>query len=515
MKDEIAILDFGSQYTQLIARRIRELGVYAAIYPPTQTDFSPGVKGIILSGSPHSVIDPHSPKPSAELMADARPILGICYGLQLLNHLGGGRVEPGATREYGPARLDVVADSALLQDMPLQPAVWMSHGDHVSLAAPGFEVVARSQDGLIAAVENPAAKRYGVQFHPEVSHTPEGKTLLHNFVHAICGAQANWQMVDVLAQAEDEIRRTVGDHPVLVLVSGGVDSTVTAALLAKALPAEQIYALHVDSGLMRRGESDAVMHALKALGLKNLNLVNAQEAFLVALSGVSDPEAKRHLIGDLFIEWQERALKDWDLPGDAFLAQGTLYTDLIESGHGVGQHAVTIKTHHNVGSPLVMAKREQGRILEPNRFLFKDEVRQLGRLLGLSPDLVDRHPFPGPGLAIRILGEVTPERLEMLRSADEILIGEIRRQGLYDAIWQAFAVLLPTRTVGVQGDARAYQHVVAIRAVESIDGMTADAYRFPWEALAGIAHRITNEVPGIGRVVYDVTAKPPATIEWE
>jgi GMP synthase (glutamine-hydrolysing) len=357
---------------------------------------------------------------------------------------------------------------------------------------------------------------FGLQFHPEVTHTPRGTEILRNFLFDVCHCEATWTMAGYREQVLAEIRATVRNRRVCVLVSGGVDSTVTAALLASALPAEQVVAIHVDSGLMREGESADVVAFLREAGVSNLVFVDASERFLSRLAGVTDPERKRKLIGDTFIEVQQAEIARLGLDdADVFLAQGTLYTDLVESGQGVGKHAAVIKTHHNVGTPLVRAKREQGLLLEPNREIFKDEVRALGLALGLPEDLVYRHPFPGPGLAIRVLGEITPERLAVLRAADTVFLDEIRQAGLYRAIWQAFAVLLPVRSVGVQGDGRSYDHVVALRAVESVDGMTAEAFPFPWEVLRRVATRITNEVKGVNRVVYDISSKPPATIEWE
>jgi GMP synthase (glutamine-hydrolysing) len=391
----------------------------------------------------------------------------------------------------------------------------MSHGDRLEILAPGYEVLARTSDGVLAAFANTELRRFGVQFHPEVTHSLQGSQLLDNFLFAICGCKGGWSVASYLEESILAIRSQVGSNPVVVLVSGGVDSTVVAAVLARALPPEQIHAIHVDSGLMRHDESAGVMRALAVLGLKNLHLVEAQEPFLTDLAGVTDPEHKRKLIGDRFIEVQERALHDLGLDGETvYLGQGTLYTDLIESG-ATGSQTATIKTHHNVGTPLVKAKRAAGMLVEPLSGLFKDEVRALGRHLGVPKELLIRHPFPGPGLAVRILGEITPDRLSLLRHADRVFMECLHEANLYEAIWQAFAVLLPVKAVGVQGDGRTEGSVVALRAVDSIDGMTADFHPVPFELLGKVASRLVNEVRGINRVVFDVTSKPPGTIEWE
>ncbi len=517
--ETIAILDFGSQYTQLIARRVRELGVFSRIYPHdarAATLADPEIQGIILSGGPRSVLEAGAPMLDPGVLGLGKPILGICYGMQLLNRLCDGTVVSATQREYGRATVEVEGESTLFERLDSRQEVWMSHGDRLEQVSRDFAIAARTHDGVVAAIEDTSRRIFGVQFHPEVTHTPNGRAILGNFLFAACRCSGQWTVDSHRERAIAAIRETVGDRRVLVLVSGGVDSSVTAALLARALPPEQVYALHVDSGLMRRGESAQVMQELSALGLAHLAFVDASERFLGLLAGVTDPEAKRRILGDAFIAVQEAETARLGLDGaDVFLAQGTLYTDLIESGLGVGQQAVTIKTHHNVGTPLVRAKREAGRLLEPNAEIFKDEVRELGLRLGLSPELIGRHPFPGPGLAIRILGEVTADRLEILRHADEVFLQEIRQAGLYDRIWQAFAVLLPVQSVGVMGDARTYEHVVALRAVESTDGMTADVHAFPWAVLTRTAARIANEVAGVNRVVYDITSKPPATIEWE
>jgi GMP synthase (glutamine-hydrolysing) len=518
MPEVIAILDYGSQYTRLIARRVRELGVFAEILPPTagpeRLTGSP-LKGVILSGGPASVYAEGAPTLRPDWLEQGVPVLGICYGLQLLAHSLGGKVVPGTSREYGLAEVTSRDGDPLLAGWGAQEPVWMSHGDRVEALPAGFEAVATSDAGVVAAVAARDRRIWGLQFHPEVTHTPAGTQLLKNFVFGICGAKGDWDLGDYLEAMCREIREQVGDRPVISLVSGGVDSTVATALLLRALPPDQIHALHIDSGLMRRSESRQVMDSLTALGMKHFHLVEAENEFLGALAGKSDPEAKRHAIGDTFIEVQAREVERLGLPADSFLCQGTLYTDLIESGHGDAGTSASIKTHHNVGTAQIVALREAGRVVEPNKGIFKDEVRDLGRQLGLAPELVDRHPFPGPGLGIRVLGEVTREKLEILRHVDEIFVEELRKRDLYHATWQAFAVLPDARSVGVMGDFRTYEHVVALRAVSSIDGMTADAYAFPWEHLFGISRRITNEVRGVNRVVYDVSSKPPSTIEWE
>lgn len=518
MNETIAILDFGSQYTPLIARRIREMGVYAKILPhQTSAEALRGseIKGLILSGGPASVQAAGAPTPAPGVLDLDLPILGVCYGMQLLNRLSGGEVVSHTQREYGRASLEVASHEGLFNGLSREETVWMSHGDRLDRLADGFEVTARTSDGVIAAIEAPASRRYGLQFHPEVTHTPNGKQLLRNFVFETCGCKGDWSVEDYLQEAVRDVRAKVGDKPVIVLVSGGVDSTVTAALLAKALPPEQVYPIHIDSGLMREGESAQVVESLKGMGLANLHFVDASERFLSRLAGVVDPEEKRRIIGDTFIEVQAEELERLGIDEEeAFLAQGTLYTDLIESG-ATGSQTATIKTHHNVGTPLVKAKREAGKIIEPCGGIFKDEVRELGMHLGLSRELVMRHPFPGPGLAIRILGEITRDRLEVLRQADRIYLEELHRSGLYEAIWQAFAVLLPVNAVGVQGDGRTYGSVIALRAVDSVDGMTADFHPVPYEVLGRVASRIANEVKAINRVVFEVTSKPPATIEWE
>jgi GMP synthase (glutamine-hydrolysing) len=516
--ERIAILDFGSQYTSLIARRIRERGVYATVLPhdtPASRIAGDDLKGVILSGGPDSVTDADAPRVDPAILALPVPVLGVCYGMQLMNHLDGGTLVSQAIREYGRAEITVAGESTLFSGLAPQQTVWMSHGDRVGELAAGYRVTAQTHDGVIAAMEAPGKRRYGLQLHPEVTHTRHGREIIENFLFTVCGCRGDWSVANYLDEAISEVQQQVGDKPVIVLVSGGVDSTVTAALLAKALPPDQVYAIHIDSGMMRLNESRQVVDSLQALGLKHLHFVDASETFLNRLAGVTDPETKRRIIGDTFIEVQDQEVARLGIDADAaYLAQGTLYTDLIESGV-TGTKTATIKTHHNVGTPLVKAKRAAGKIVEPCRGIFKDEVRELGLHLGLSRELVMRHPFPGPGLGIRILGDVNRDLADTLRAADAIYLEELRKADLYDAIWQAFAVLLPVKAVGVQGDGRTYGNVIALRAVDSVDGMTADYHPVPYEVLGRIAGRIANEVRGINRVVFDVTSKPPATIEWE
>ncbi|MDR1932424.1 MAG: glutamine-hydrolyzing GMP synthase [Spirochaetales bacterium] len=513
--DTILIYDFGGQTCQLISRRIRELGVYSEVVPH---DYLPqpggGLKGIILSGSPYSVYDEGSPLADPAILGLGVPILGICYGLQYLTHILGGKVEPLDKREYGRMPLRFQTQSPLFKDVPEGFVSWMSHGDSIVSPAKGFTVVAASQQGIPAALEDSSRGLYGIQFHPEVTHCEYGGRILENFAAGICGAKKTWSMRAYIETVSREIREKAGGGKVLLLISGGVDSTVTAGILLKALSPQQVHLMYIDNGLMRKNESEEVAGNLKKLGAKNLHLVDAQDKFLEALSGEADPEKKRRIIGDMFMKVQEAEVARLDIK-DAFLAQGTLYTDLIESGKGVGKKAHTIKSHHNVRTPLVEEKRAAGLIIEPLDKLYKDEVRVLGRELGILNDVIGRHPFPGPGLGVRILGDVTREKCDILREADAIYVAELKSRGLYDKIWQAFAVLLPVRSVGVTGDARDYRYVLALRAVVSHDGMTADVFEFPAKDLLEISSKITNSVRQIGRVVYDVSSKPPATIEWE
>jgi GMP synthase (glutamine-hydrolysing) len=515
--DTILILDFGSQTTQLIGRRIRDLGVYTEIVPgDSSLDglITPEIRGLILSGSPFSVYDPDSPRPDPRVMDLEIPMLGICYGVQRLIQDQGGTVAALSKREYGRSVVRIQHPFPLLEGLPDGFISWMSHGDTILKTAPGFRVVATTENDLPAIVVHEGKPIYGLQFHPEVTHSQHGTRLLENFVLKICRADAQWNVEAYLQSIRETVTKTVGEKKVLLLTSGGVDSTVVAALLLDALGPDQVYLMYIDSGLMRKNESEEVAALLGRLGARHLHIIDAADRFLDALAGVADPEEKRRIIGDMFIAVQEQEIRGLGIR-NSFLAQGTLYTDMIESGKGVGQKADVIKSHHNVRSPLVEEKRENGLLLEPLADLYKDEVRRLGEKLGLDRETVWRHPFPGPGLAVRILGEVTREKVRILQNADAIYIEELRKRGLYDQIWQAFSVMLPLRTVGVAGDIRRYGFVLALRAVVSRDGMTADVFPFPTSDLLEISSRITNEVPEVGRVVYDVSSKPPATIEWE
>ncbi len=510
-QEKVLILDFGSQYTQLIARRVRELKVYCEIHPflLPLTDikkFAP--KGIILSGGPRSVYEPDAPSIDPELFDLGVPVLGICYGIQLLNHLLGGKVVPAPEREYGHKSFTITESSDLFYGLNPVEQVWMSHGDRVEELAPGFEVIGYSDTCPAGAIRNQARRLYGLQFHPEVHHTPRGKEVLSNFLFRICGLNPLWTMQSFIESATAAIREKAGEERVICALSGGVDSSVTAVLVHRAV-GDHLTCIFVNNGLLRKGETEEVLHLFREHHHLNLVYVEATRDFLEVLQGVTDPEEKRKRIGHKFISIF--AVEAQKLGGAKYLAQGTLYPDVIESVSFKGPSA-TIKTHHNVGGlPGVMPFK----LLEPLRELFKDEVREVGRELGLPDSLVWRHPFPGPGLAIRILGEVTPERLEILREADAIVLEEMQAAGFYRQVWQAFAVLLPIRTVGVMGDERTYEHVIALRIVDSVDAMTADWSRLPHEFLAQVANRIINEVKRVNRVVLDISSKPPSTIEWE
>ncbi|WP_288051723.1 glutamine-hydrolyzing GMP synthase [Acidiphilium sp.] len=513
--DRILILDFGSQVTQLIARRLRETGVYCEIWPfdadpARMAAFAP--KGIILSGGPASVIEEVAPKPPADVFGAGVPVLGICYGEQAICDALGGAVEGSDHREFGRAFIDVTADCALFEGVwarGQRAQVWMSHGDRVTALPPGFRAVAVSEGAPFAAIADDARRIYGVQFHPEVVHTPDGARLLANFAHKVCGLAGGWTMANFRETARDAIRAQVGTGRVICGLSGGVDSSVAAALIHEAI-GDQLVCIFVDHGLLRAGEADEVVRVFR--DRFNIRLVHrdASDLFFAALEGVTDPEVKRKTIGRLFIEVFEEEAKN--LGGADFLAQGTLYPDVIESVSARGGPSAVIKSHHNVGG---LPDRMRMKLVEPLRELFKDEVRELGRELGLPETIVGRHPFPGPGLAIRIPGPVDREKVRILQKADAIYLEEIRNAGLYDAIWQAFVALLPVRSVGVMGDGRTYDFACALRAVTSTDGMTADVYPFDMSFLTRVAGRIVNEVRGINRVTYDITSKPPGTIEWE
>ena len=513
--DKILIVDFGSQVTQLIARRVREEGVYSEIAPfqsAAEAFRSMNPKAVILSGGPASVTEDGSPRAPQEIFDSGVPVLGICYGQQTMAAQLDGAVEGGHHREFGRAEVEAVSASPLFEgvwEVGQRYPVWMSHGDRVTRLPEGFEIIGTSENAPFAAVADESRRYYGVQFHPEVVHTPHGAALLRNFVRRIAGCTGDWTMKAFRAEAIERIRAQVGSGKVICGLSGGVDSSVAAVLLHEAI-GDQLTCVFVDHGLLRAGEAEQVVTLFRDAYNIPLVHVQAQETFLKELSGVSDPEQKRKIIGRLFIDVFEAEAKT--IGGASFLAQGTLYPDVIESVSFTGGPSVTIKSHHNVGG---LPERMNMKLVEPLRELFKDEVRDLGRELGLPDKFVGRHPFPGPGLAIRCPGDITAEKLDILRKADLIYLEEIRRAGLYDEIWQAFAVLLPVRTVGVMGDARTYDYVCALRAVTSVDGMTADFYPFDMKFIGRVATRIINEVNGINRVVYDITSKPPGTIEWE
>jgi GMP synthase (glutamine-hydrolysing) len=507
----ILILDFGSQYSQLIARRVRELGVYSELHPFNLSidiirERKP--KGIILSGGPSSVYDNNASLPATEIFNLDIPILGICYGLQIIAYQLGGEVDTSTKKEYGSAELVIDDQSDLFHKLTDSTNVWMSHGDALTKLPAGFEKIARSANSPMCAIRNKKKKIYGVQFHPEVVHTIKGKEILGNFLFKICECAGGWNAGSFVERKFEEIRSIVGKQNVICALSGGVDSSVLAVLLHKAI-GEQLYCIHINNGLMRKNESEDVVKLYRDAYHFNLDYVDAADIFLARLNGVIDPERKRKIIGETFIEIFEAEAKKIGKVG--FLAQGTLYPDVIESTSFKGP-SHTIKTHHNVGG---LPEKMKLKLLEPFRELFKDEVRNVGKALELPGEFISRHPFPGPGLAVRILGDITKDKLIILREADDIFINELRKADLYEKIWQAFAVLLPVQTVGVMGDQRTYDNVIALRAVTSLDGMTADWAQIPHKTLSKISSRIVNEVRGVNRVVYDISSKPPSTIEWE
>ena len=510
-RETILIIDFGSQYTQLIARRVRESNVFCEIHPYTISiaqikNINP--IGIILSGGPMSVYDTNSPKLNNEILELKKPILGICYGLQAICKNLGGTVESAKDREYGKSELQVEGNSKLFEEVNSQSTVWMSHGDYLTNLPKGFSVVGTSEHSPICAIENIEQSIFGVQFHPEVKHTEEGEKIIKNFLFKICGAKSNWTPQNFIEESVLKIKQIRGSSKVICALSGGVDSTVAAVLVEKAI-GKNLVCIHIDNGLMRKNESENVEKLFKNKYKFQFINVNASNTFLTRLKGITDPEQKRKIIGNTFIEIFEQEAKK--IENVEFLVQGTLYPDVIESVSVKGASA-TIKTHHNVGG---LPEKMHLKLIEPFRELFKDEVRNVGASLNIPQKFLERHPFPGPGLAVRIIGEITKVKLALLRDADEIFINEIKENGVYNEIWQAFSVLLPIQTVGVMGDSRTYENVLALRAVTSSDGMTADWYRFDPHLLAKISNKIINKVKGINRVVYDISSKPPSTIEWE
>ncbi len=511
-REKIIIIDFGSQYNQLIARSVRELNVFCEIVGPSLPVKSINpfeTRGIILSGGPASVYEKGAPACDPMLFSLGIPVLGICYGMQVMAKALGGTVECAHWREYGRATLTVTNHRLLFKDLPRTSTSWMSHGDKVKRMPKGFVRIGLSRNTSIAAFANFDRRLYGVQFHPEVAHTEYGKTILKNFVKDICGARADWSMKSFVKETVSDIRQAAGNSKVVLGLSGGVDSSVAAVLINMAI-GRRLACIFVDNGLLRKNEAKLVREVFQKHFKINLRVVDAHEEFLRALRGVVDTEKKRKIIGRLFIKIFEREAKR--IGNVKFLAQGTLYPDLIESRSAFGGPSATIKTHHNVGG---LPKKMHLKLIEPLKYLFKDEVRRVGKELGIPPEILGRHPFPGPGLAVRIIGDITKERCDILREVDDRFIQVLRKESLYDRIWQAFAVLLPIKSVGVMGDERTYENVVAIRAVTSVDGMTADWAKIPYDVLGKISNRIINEVKGVNRVAYDISSKPPSTIEWE
>ncbi|MFZ5906811.1 MAG: glutamine-hydrolyzing GMP synthase [Nitrospirota bacterium] len=509
--EKVLVLDFGSQYTQLIARRVRESKVYSEIFPYNVPiarimEFNP--KGIILSGGPSSVFDRHAPLPDPGIFGLGVPVLGICYGMQLMAHMLGGKVGRARKREYGRAELLVDRKTPLFRGIPKRTIVWMSHGDRIEKYPKGFSSTAHTDNSPVAVMADRTGTFYALQFHPEVAHTPLGTKILRNFLYEICGCRPLWTMKSFIENTTKEIRERVGEKKVVCGISGGVDSTVAAVLVHRAV-GKQLTCVFVDNGVLRTGEAAKVEMTLRKHFHMNIDCIDASDRFLKKLKGIIDPEKKRKIIGNEFIRVFEREAKK--IKGVRFLAQGTLYPDVIESVSFKGPSA-TIKSHHNVGGLL---ERMRLKLVEPLRELFKDEVRLLGKTLDIPEEIINRQPFPGPGLAIRVIGEVTKGRCDILRQADAIVLDEIKKAGLYTKLWQAFAVLLPVKSVGVMGDERTYENVIAVRAVNSLDGMTADWARIPYPVLGAVASRIINEVKGVNRVVYDISSKPPSTIEWE
>ncbi len=510
-KETILILDFGSQYTQLITRRIRECSVYSEIHSHNFSideirKLNP--HGIILSGGPQSVYDEGSPQIDKNIFSLGIPILGICYGQHLISHYLGGKVEKAKSREYGKAQLRIEKKSRLWDGVEDDSIVWMSHGDLLTKLPDGFNIVGTSEDSPYCAISDEARNIFGVQFHPEVAHSIEGLKILKNFLFSICNVKGEWTPEHFIESSINEIKELVKNKKAICALSGGVDSSVAAILMHKAI-GENLICIHVDTGLMRLNESAQIIQMFENHFSLKIVHINAEKIFLSRLDGISDPEKKRKIIGNTFIEVFEKEAKQF--PDAEFLVQGTLYPDVIESSSFAGS-SVTIKTHHNVGG---LPEKMKLKLIEPFRELFKDEVRRIGKDLGLPEEFIARHPFPGPGLAVRVLSAITKDKLDVLRKADDIYIDEIKKAGLYDKIWQAFAVLLPVQTVGVMGDARTYENVIALRAVTSTDGMTADWYKFDMDFLAGVSNKIIRNVRGVNRVVYDISSKPPSTIEWE